>query len=52
MSEAVKNTILIRIVIAGFVLMSSTSMPFVYAQPTQTSLTITVPYNPPARALL
>jgi hypothetical protein len=49
MREAVKSKPLIMIVIAGILLTSLTSMPFVYAQSTQTSLTIAVPAPPQGR---
>jgi len=47
MSEALKINKLILILIAGILLTSLSSMPLVNAQPTNTSLTITVSYNPP-----
>ena len=47
MSEALKIRKLILILMAGILLTSSNSLPLVNAQPTNTSLTITVPYNPP-----
>jgi hypothetical protein len=46
MSETLKNKTLILIMIASIVLTGSNSMPIANAQPTQTSLTITVPSPP------
>ena len=46
MSESLKVKTLIVILIVGILLTSSNSMPFADAQPTQTSLTLTVPSPP------
>jgi hypothetical protein len=45
-SEALKIKTVILILIAGILFTSSNLMPLVNAQPTNTSLTITVSYNP------
>ena len=50
MDEGLKIRKLILILMAGILLTSSNSLPLVNAQPTNTSLTLTVPYNPPWKA--
>ena len=47
MSEAFKIKTLFLIMVVGILFTSLNSTPLVNAQPTKTSLTITVPYNPP-----
>ncbi len=49
-SEAFKIKTVILILMAGILLIWSNSLPLVNAQPINTSLTITVPYNPPWKA--
>jgi hypothetical protein len=48
--ETLKIKTVILILMAGILLTGLASLPLVSAQPTNTSLTITVPYNPPWKA--